>query len=177
MRLKPGQKAPQFKTYDIGEEIIDLEALKGSKVLLSFYRYASCPLCNLRVHKLIQLFPELSANGLKIISIFQSLKESILQYVGKQDAPFPIVSDPSQKLYKLYGVETSWMGFAKGGLEVQKLMETTKLGFLPGKMEGDVNRIPADFLIDENGVIQTAYYGKDISDHLDESEIAKFIGL
>lgn len=176
MRLKSGQNAPLFKTSDIGGEEINLEALKGSKVLLSFYRYASCPLCNLRVHKLIQLFPEFSAKGLKIISIFQSPKESILQYVGKQDAPFPIVPDPSQKLYKLYGVETSWMGFAKGGLEVQKLMEITKLGFLPGKVEGDMNRIPADFLIDENGVIQTAFYGKDISDHLDESEILKFVG-
>jgi thioredoxin-dependent peroxiredoxin len=175
MRLKVGEKAPLFKTTDIGDVIIDLHAHRGSKVLLSFYRYASCPLCNLRINRLIKLYPDLRKKGLKIISIFQSPKESILEYVGKQDAPFPIVPDPSQKLYKLYGVETSWLGFAKAGLEISKLVETTKLGFLPGKVEGDMNRIPADFLIDENGIIQTAFYGKDISDHLGESEILKFV--
>jgi len=32
--------------------------------------------------------------------------------------------------------------------------------------DGNMNRIPADFLIDENGKIAIAYYGKNISDHL-----------
>ena len=124
---------------------------------------------------MIRSYPELSAKGLQIIAIFQSPIESILQYVGKQDAPFPIVPDPAQQLYKLYGVETSWMGFAKAGLELGKLVESTKLGFLPGKMEGDINRVPADFLIDENGIIHTAFYGADISDHLPEKEIDRFV--
>lgn len=175
MRLKSGTNAPLFKTTDIGGETIDLQSYKGSKVLISFYRYASCPLCNLRVNNLIKLYPSLSDKGLKIISIFQSPKESILQYVGKQDAPFPIVPDPAQKLYKQYGVETSWTAFAKAGLQINKLIETTKLGFMPGKMEGEVNRVPADFLIDEKGVIQSAYYGADISDHMPIETILSFV--
>lgn len=175
MRLKVREEAPLFKTTDIADEIIDLQAYRGSKVLLSFYRYASCPLCNLRINHLIKLYPELSNKGLKIVSIFQSPKKSILEYVGKQDAPFPIVPDPSQKLYKLYRVETSWLGFAKAGLEVKKLLETTQKGFLPGKVEGDMNRIPADFLIDEEGIIRKTFYGKDISDHMPIEDIVTFV--
>lgn len=175
MRLKKGDKAPLFKSQDIAGNIIALDQLSGSKVLLSFYRYASCPLCNLRVNQLIRLYPQLADQGLQIIAVFQSPAESILQYVGKQDAPFPIIPDPKQDLYRIYQVETSWTGFAKAGLQISKLVESTKLGYLPGKVEGDMNRVPADFLINEDGIIHTAYYGADISDHLPEEEIIRFV--
>jgi thioredoxin-dependent peroxiredoxin len=175
MRLKKGDKAPLFTSRDIAGQDIGLGKLGGKKVLLSFYRYASCPLCNLRVNQLIRLYPELSAKDLQVIAIFQSPLESILQYVGKQDAPFPIIPDPQQDLYRTYRVETSWAGFAKAGLQVSKLLASTKLGFLPGRVEGDMNRVPADFLIDEEGIIHTAFYGIDISDHLPEEDIIRFV--
>lgn len=33
-------------------------------------------------------------------------------------------------------------------------------------LKGSLTTMPADFLVDENGVIRTAYYGKDEGDHL-----------
>ncbi len=47
MRLGEGQKATDFKAKDIFDDKITLENYKGKKLLLSFYRYASCQLCNL----------------------------------------------------------------------------------------------------------------------------------
>lgn len=43
MKLKKGDKAIGFKTEDILGNKIDLEEFRGKKVLLSFYRGASCP--------------------------------------------------------------------------------------------------------------------------------------
>lgn len=34
------------------------------------------------------------------------------------------------------------------------------------KRDGTISRIPADFIIDENGVITITYYGTNIGDHL-----------
>lgn len=39
-------------------------------------------------------------------------------------------------------------------------------GYIPLVIKGRLTTMPADFLIDRNGVIKTAYYGKDEGDHL-----------
>ena len=46
MHLTQNQIAPEFNTYDLYDMPLNLQHFKGKKVLLSFYRYASCPFCN-----------------------------------------------------------------------------------------------------------------------------------
>ncbi|MDP3387938.1 MAG: redoxin domain-containing protein [Eubacteriales bacterium] len=166
MRLIEGQKSKAFSTSDILENEIILENFKGKKILLSFYRYASCPLCNLRVSELIGQDTYFKEKGLVLLAIFQSPKDRILEYVGKQNTPFPIIADPEQRLYKLYGVEVSGLGLIRALFKPGKFKEALNKGFHTGTMEGPKTRIPADFIIGENGIILKAYYGKDIGDHM-----------
>ncbi|NPD88705.1 MAG: AhpC/TSA family protein [Asgard group archaeon] len=173
MRLKAGDVAKDFSLEDISGKQLSLADFKDKKLLLSFYRYASCPLCNLRVSQLIQIYDELKSKGLCFIAFFQSPKESIEKYVGIQNAPFPIISDPERKIYKLYGVEHSWIGYLRGGISITMLRALWK-GFMIGKMEGKKNLLPADFLID-NIKVKKAYYGKTISDNLPIDEIKEFL--
>lgn len=176
MKLQPGQPAPVFVRNDLDERSIALEQYRGKKVLLSFYRYASCPFCNLRIHQLGKKAPQWQAQGLEMLAVFQSPRSSILEYAGREPGPFTIIPDPQRELYRLYGVEGSWLAMAKGGLQLGKLASSLKEGMLPGKMEGEINMVPADFIIDESGNILLAYYGKDISDHVPESEIERVLG-
>ncbi|MES2919430.1 MAG: peroxiredoxin-like family protein [Pseudomonadota bacterium] len=166
MKLSPGAPAPIFSLPDLHGQATGLQQYRGRKLLLSFYRYASCPFCNLRVHQLSQLAPAWQARGLDLVAVFQSPRESILEHAGKEARPFAILPDPGRGLYRAYGVEGSWGGFLKGSLQVGKLTAALKQGFLPGKMEGDINMVPADFIIGEDGRVLVAYYGRDISDHL-----------
>jgi peroxiredoxin len=166
MRLTEGQKAIDFKTNDIFGNEITLENLRGKKILLSFYRYASCPLCNLRVSELVEQDAFFKEKDLSLLAIFQSPKDRILEYVGKQNTPFPIIADPEQRLYKLYGVEVSGLGLIRALFKPGKFKEALSKGFHTGTMEGPKSRIPADFIIDEDGIILKAYYGKDIGDHM-----------
>ncbi len=46
--------APEFAVADVFGVPVRLADYRGQRLLLSFYRYASCPLCNLRVHELLQ---------------------------------------------------------------------------------------------------------------------------
>ena len=120
--------------------------------------------------------PEWNERGLTMIAFFESPKESIMQYVGKQDVPFPIVPDPDRVIYAQYGVHGNIGKFLSGVLfNPGKLMSAAKRGFLPGKMENDYTMIPADFLIDEQGIVHTAYYGKDAADHLEIGQIESFL--
>lgn len=177
MKMSAGKKAIAFERKDIFGETISFNPTLHKKVMLSFFRYASCPLCNLRVNTLIKRYNELSAAGLSIIAIFQSPTESIKKYVGKQDAPFPIIADPEQELYKLYGVTGSMLGMLKTSFRVKDLSQSFSMGYLPGKIEGTFTMIPADFLVNEDFVIERAFYGSDVGDHLALSEVYSWLGM
>lgn len=177
-RLKPGDTAPVFATWDInGTRRIDLSRYRGRHVLLSFYRYASCPLCNLRVHDLAQRHAEWHKRGLDMLAVFQSPADKMRQYVGEQHPPFPLIPDPDQKLYALYGVGHSWGGFLKAwAIRLPEIVRSViGKGYLPGSLEGGIHRIPADFIIDPHGLIAEAYYGQDIGDHMPMERIEPFL--
>jgi len=177
MRLQPGQAAPDFTIIDFTGVAHNLSDYRGKKVLLSFYRYASCPFCNLRIHQLRQRAAEWESRGLVMLAVFQSPAATIMEYAAGETVEFPVIPDPEMKLYKTYGVESSWKAFAKATLRAGDIAKATAKGFLPGgKIDGDMNRVPADFLIDAQGVIRTAFYGKDIGDHLETAEVEAFIG-
>lgn len=166
--------APLFSKKSFGDEVINLESYRGQKVWLAFFRYASCPLCNLRINEMIKRHKELETSGLKIISVFQSPQSSVEKYVAKQDLPFPLICDPDQELYQLYGVKGSYAGLVSFGV-VHNLAKASKRGFFPGIPDGPLNTIPADFLIDESGEIVTSFHGKDIGDHIPFELVEKFL--
>lgn len=174
MRLTPGTTAPILNTTDFLGESVNLESLRGRPVLLSFYRYASCPVCNLRVHSVIESFPHWSAQGLAVVAVFQSPVESITQYVGRQDAPFPIIADPDMALYRRFGVEARWRGLLSLRV-ITAVLRAFRKGFWPGKVEGPAQRTPADFLIDAQGRIALAHYGSDIDDHIPLGTISQWL--
>lgn len=167
-RLKKGDGAPYFSGQDLGGRRVELRAYAGHWLLLSFYRHASCPLCNLRIHTLSQRCDAWQARGLNLVGVFQSSADKMRYYVGRQQTPFPLIPDPEQQLYALYRVGHSWTGFFRAW--AMRLPEISRSilgqGFLPGSVEGGIHRIPADFVIDPHGKIAEAYYGRDIGDHL-----------
>jgi len=176
MRLKENEIAPSFSVVDMNGKTFDLDSPREKPLLIAFFRYASCPLCNLRVHELIENYENLK-DKIEIVLIFQSPKEKIEQYVGKQNIPYRLLPNPNKKLYHLYGVENSWLGFAKAWtVEIKRVfIALFKKHYLPGSVEGEIHRIPADFIVDRDNKILKAYYGKDIGDHLPLEELDKIV--
>jgi len=176
MRLKENEIAPSFSVVDMNGKTFDLDSPREKPLLIAFFRYASCPLCNLRVHELIENYENLK-DKIEIVLIFQSPKEKIEQYVGKQNIPYRLLPNPNKRLYHLYGVENSWLGFAKAWtVEIKRVfIALFKKHYLPGSVEGEIHRIPADFIVDRDNQILKAYYGKDIGDHLPLEELDKIV--
>jgi len=175
MKIQPGQPAKNFSAEDIFGNPVALRDFKGKRLMLSFYRYAACPLCNLRMHQLIQQHASLVKKNLHLVAVFQSPMESILKYAGKQNPPFPVIADPARDLYRLYGVDSSWVGFIRGSLRLSSVTSALMKGFWPGKMEGIKSMVPADFLIGPDLTVQVAYYGSDIGDHLPIDKIYQWL--
>ncbi len=172
-RLCNGEFAPAFRVPDLQGDAVDTRNFRGRWLLLSFYRYASCPLCNLRVHELSGLHADWQTRGLDMLAVFQSPADKLRQYVGSQRLPFPLIPDPEQTLYQRYGVGHSWVGFLVAwGKRLPEIGRAVlREGYFPGSVEGGIHRIPADFLINPGGRIAEAHYGRDIGDHLSIARI------
>ncbi|HTK10085.1 MAG TPA: peroxiredoxin-like family protein [Ktedonobacteraceae bacterium] len=174
MKLHTGEMAPHFEVKDIFGEHIDLRAYEGKPVLLTFLRNGGCALCNLRIHQLIQHYPELHAQGLEILAFFESPVESIKQYVtSRQDVPFPLIADPTASLYDLYGVEVSEEKTQASVARIdtsemqQKIQDAAAIGYeLISEAGANFHRIPADFLIGPDQHIQIVFYSDLIGNHL-----------
>lgn len=153
----------------------DLDSLKGRPFMLSFFRFASCPFCNLRMHELVTRLDELSGN-FTIVAVFDSPLDNLQRHAEKHRAPFPILADESNRYYQLFGIEHSVAGVLKGMfLRMPRMLYGMFFkGYLPLTIKGSMTTMPADFLIDARGVIQMAYYGRDEGDHLPFEQVKDF---
>lgn len=174
MRLRAGQSAPDFLVTDIHSGLpIRLDDFRGSKLLLSFHRYAACPFCNLHVHELNSRHAEFERLGLQVLALFRSgLDRTREQYEGREIA-FPIGADPKLSAYRAYGIERSTLGMCLSFFHPRGLLAAAK-GFWPGKIDADVRTLPADFLVTPDQKIARAFYATNIAQHLSLSEVAEF---
>jgi len=168
MRLTAGDPAPPFTVEAVQGGTLSLASLRGSLVLLSFYRYASCPMCNLRLRDFARDFSAWRARGLQFVAFFHSSSARIRANAGARDYPFPLVADPRWQIYRDYRVETSWlrlMGSVLLPTFYRDWFRAMRYGFWGG-MDLHLGTMPADFLVDPGGRIAIAYYGRSIGDHL-----------
>lgn len=177
--LKAPDQAPEIFLKDINGETIEVG--NGKPTYLAFYRDAACPFCNMHIYRLTNEYVKYNKMGLNLIAIFASSPEDVRKFVLARPRPFRIAAEPSGQLYEVYGVQRS---FWRKLLAVLKHFPTLlgglgKLGLL-GSLKGmgglnTNNMMPADFLIDGNGKIVEAYYGKDAADHIPFERIEVFL--
>lgn len=179
MRLALGQMAPPFETHDLSGRSVALQNYRGAYVLLSFYRFAVCPVCNVRMHRLAQQAEAFRQRGVYFIACIESTLENTHFYLDRVNYPFPLVPDPKGELYRSYGVGSSVVGVAKGMLIRQRdYQEAARLnlgGWDMRRFDGKFGRMPADFLIGPDGRIRLAYYGHDHGDFLSIDDLARML--
>lgn len=175
MRLQPGRAAPDFAVRDMLDRPVELAAYRGQKLLLSFFRYAGCPLCQLRIGQLLGRFPAWRDQGLQVLAVFQSSAAVLRESAAEQVIPFPLIPDPERNLYRQYGLEHSWWGLIRGLLSWQFVQSLRGSGWRGRRREGSATQLPADFLIGPDQRIQLAYYGTAIGDHVPLPQIAGWL--
>lgn len=174
MRLIPGEKAERIVLPAIDGSNFDTDSLKGTPFLLSFFRFAGCPFCNMRVHELVTRFGEFG-NDFTVVAIFDSPTDDLVRHAAKHRAPFPILADETRRYYRDYGIEQSVRGVLRGiFLRMPTLMKAMLRGYVPTTIKGRITTMPADFLIDREGIVQLAHYGKDEGDHLTFEQVTEF---
>jgi peroxiredoxin Q/BCP len=168
MRLEAGDVAVPFTAQAIDGTAVSLNQFAGSPVLLMFFRYASCPMCNLHLRDFAKDYGGLRDRGLAVVAFFHSPARAIQAHAGGRRYPFPLVSDPDFRVYRKYGVETSWPRLLLSIVSPRfyvSFVRSLLHGFWGG-MAWQMAKMPADFLVGPDGRIVAANYGRDIGDHL-----------
>lgn len=173
MRLIAPSQAPALALVDIQNRRVVIGG-NGRRTLLSFFRDAACPFCNFRIYELTERHRALTALGLDVVAVFQSSADDVRHFIARKPRPFHVVADPLGGTHDLYGIEHSfWRKLKAVVTRVPTLIKGLRIAGLAGLRTN--NRMPADFLIDENGRVVEAWYGSDAGDRIPFERIELFV--
>jgi peroxiredoxin len=173
MKLLAPSSAPALDLFDIYGQPIAIGGT-GRRTLLSFFRDAACPFCNFRIYELTHHHASLAALGLDIVAVFGSTQNEVLRFVARHPRPFRVAADPLGASHARYGIERSlWRKLRAIVTRVPTLIRGLRIVGLAGL---DTNNLmPADFLIDEEGRIVEAWYGRDAGDRIPLERVELFM--
>ncbi|HEY4099714.1 MAG TPA: peroxiredoxin-like family protein [Gemmatimonadales bacterium] len=173
MRLTLGSPAPGFIVESIGGRRVSSEQLRGRPLLLKFYRFATCPVCNLHMHRFIQEHHLVRDAGLTTIVFYHSPADK-LAAAQRDAAPFDLVPDPARTVFGAYGVENGLRGMVSPAVMFD-YARALAAGYPPGlfSSDGGITGNPADFIVDAAGRIVLAHYGTQYADSLDAPQVVR----
>jgi peroxiredoxin len=136
MKLTPGELITEIELPSIDGETFSIKTIRGKKSLLTFYRFATCPFCNLRIHEITERYNELGEN-FEIVAIFNSSQDYLANVMEKHTAPFTILADENFKYFSKYEVEKSISKFMIGSIVgfFQNIKSKFK-GLFPSRVKG-----------------------------------------
>lgn len=125
---------------------------------LQFRRFAGCPICNLHLRSIVDRHAEIQAAGVREVVVFHSPAEDLREYT----LPFDIIADPTKKLYREFGVETSRFALLHpktiAAIVAGSVRTLRRKDPAPNAHAGRLG-LPADFLIAPTGEILAEKHG------------------
>ncbi len=167
--LKVGDKAPDFSLKNaFGKEVRLYDEIKKGPVILTFYRGAWCPFCNLELHALNTSLPAFKKYNASVIAVTPQKPDKSAAQIKKDAYPFEILSDLDSKVIKnyklLFKLSPELVAiYKKAGLNLEDFN---------GKGRNELP-VPGTFVIDTKGVIRAAFADTDYKKRMEPVDIVK----
>ena len=97
-QLSVGDDAPQFTLPAIDGTTFDMSAMKGKRVILTFFRFSSCPFCNIRIHNIVKRWDEFGDDTV-MVGVFDAKIGELTKRMKKHNPPFTVVADETYEQY------------------------------------------------------------------------------
>ncbi len=143
-RLEPGDLAPPFVLRDQDDSPVDLESLRGRRVVLYFYPAAMTPGCTTEACDFRDSLDALSRSGLTVVGVSRDAPARLRAFRDRDRLGFPLLSDPDHAVHAAYG---AWGMKTQYGRTAEGAIRST-------------------IVIDENGIVQHALYNVRASGHV-----------
>ena len=112
LKLKEGDKAPDFSAPTYGGTQVSLADFKGKHVVLYFYPKDDTPGCTKEACAFRDHFGEFRRKGAEVLGVSVDTVRSHDKFAKKFKLPFTLLSDEDKKIVQAYGVwgEKRFMG-------------------------------------------------------------------
>jgi len=167
MKLKTGDLFPTKTFRAVSGKELDVPN-SGLLTHLQFRRFVGCPICNTHIGQMIKRAEEIKSAGIHEVIFFHS-SEVEMQPL-QRGVPFDLVADAEKLYYKEFGVESS-LAFFLNREAIAAAIRGILRGKLSFKMTGGPLGLPADFLIEPNGLVRAAKYGRHAYDQWSVDEL------
>jgi peroxiredoxin Q/BCP len=116
--LKVGDLAPIFSAKDQDGNTIDSSKFNGKKWVIYFYPKDQTPGCIAQACSIRDNYSLLLKEGISIIGVSADNQKSHLNFIEKQQIPFPLIADEDKKVIEAFGVwgEKKFMGKIYDGI-------------------------------------------------------------
>lgn len=166
--VKVGDKAPEFSLSNHKGDTVTLsKVLETGPVVLTWYRGAWCPFCNMQLRNLQRLLPEFNSYGANLLALSPEKPDGSLSVKEKNDLEFEVLSDFDNVVAKKYGIvfklseELSHHYKATFGIDLESYNGTLS----------DELPLAATYLIDQQGVVRYACLSTDHTKRAEPSDI------
>lgn len=102
-KLETSQKAPEFSLLDNNQKRHTLLDYQGQWLVLFFYPKDNTPGCTIEACQFKNNYDDILALNTKILGINTDNTESHTRFINNQQLPFPLLSDETGTVSKLYG--------------------------------------------------------------------------
>lgn len=166
--LQVGDKAIDFTLTNHLDKAINLsEVLENGPVVLTWYRGGWCPYCNLTLHALQNVLPEIKAEGATLLALTPEVPDQSLSTAKKHNLEFEVLTDLHNQVGKQFGIvfklEKNVAAVYQNGFDLHAYNGD----------DSDELPLAATYVIDTNGIIKWAFLDADYRNRAEPSEIIK----
>lgn len=94
---------PAFNVADHDGNTITNEQLVGKKTVIYFYPKDSTPGCTAEACNLRDNYEHFLAQGYQVYGVSKDSQKSHLNFIAKNNLPFPLLSDPTTEMLQAFG--------------------------------------------------------------------------
>jgi peroxiredoxin len=147
-----GEVAPDFELPDATGHWLNLsDLLSGGAAIVTFYRGAWCPYCNITLRALQRLSPRLKRAGARVVAISPQPRDMALAQADRNLLEFDLLHDAANRAARLYGLvyemPPPWIAYCRArGIDIARINGTERWE-LP---------LAATYLIGRDGVVAYA---------------------
>jgi peroxiredoxin len=170
--LRSGDRCPGFRLENAQGREITSEQLLKTPLVISFYRGAWCPYCNLEIRALSEALPDIRAQGAELVAITPQRPEKSLHQVSDTHIEFEVLSDIGNRLAKEFGLvftlpESLRPIYQAWGVDLPEYNGDQSFQ-LP---------VPATYLVDRDGLIRHHYVNSDYTQRMEPAIIVEQLSL
>jgi peroxiredoxin len=151
--IEVGERAPDFVLPDAtGAKVALSDRLAAGPVVMSFYRGAWCPICNIELQALQGALPQITKLGASLLAISPQAPDDSMSLVERHGLEFDVLSDVDQQVIRAYRLQ----------FELPDALRQMypALGFDLPRLNADSTwrlPVPATFVIGSGGIVQARH--------------------